>query len=218
MSSRRGFIGASVGAAVVAGSAGSPASSAAGPSGNGLYDMAAVAAALQRPARHRQVFAVAKVAGGVALAQMAHSLDAYAIAFGEGPGTLHVAGVFYGRGVSLLLDDETWKAYSVSEGLRRRDDDPGAPAEGNPFLRDPANGASLAAQQKRGATFLACDNALADWAAYFVTVSSGNDRTLDEIHRDLRAHLIPGAMLIPAGVAALNMAQEVHFTYVQATL
>jgi hypothetical protein len=32
------------------------------------------------------------------------------------------------------------------------------------------------------------------------------------IHDDLAAHFLPGAFLVPAGVAAINAAQEARFT------
>jgi hypothetical protein len=40
----------------------------------------------------------------------------------------------------------------------------------------------------------------------------------EDVHAEFRAHLLPGALLVPAGVAALNAAQEARFTYVQAAL
>jgi intracellular sulfur oxidation DsrE/DsrF family protein len=33
------------------------------------------------------------------------------------------------------------------------------------------------------------------------------------MHDDLAAHFVPGVMLVPAGVAAINAVQEAHFTY-----
>jgi intracellular sulfur oxidation DsrE/DsrF family protein len=214
MSSRRGFIGGSVGAAL-AGSAGAAGEAAVAGS---PYDLAAVRATLHRPSRHRQVFGVARVADGLAIGQMRHSLDAYETALGEGPGSLHVAAVFYGRGVVMLLDDRAWRTYALAQGLRQRGDTPVREGDGNPYWSDGANGPALHSLAMRGASFFACDNALADWAAYIVSMAGASDRSLDEIHRDLRARLVPGALLVPAGVAALNMAQEAHFTYVQATL
>jgi len=178
-----------------------------------LYDFPALAQRLARPARHRQVFATARVADGVVVGYMKHAMEAYETTLGEGPGALHPAAVFYGLGVVLGLDNEMWRTLRLAEGVKRRGDVLTAQAvNANPFA------AEFAALTRRGATLLVCDNALADWATYLVTTAGFNDRTIEAIHTDLRSHILPGALLVPAGVAALNAAQEAHFTYLQASL
>ena len=143
---------------------------------------------------------------------MRHALDAYQDAMGEGPGTLHVAAVFYGRGVIMGLNDRAWSTYRLAEAARKRGDVVTAmQTTGNPFAEE------MRALSKRGATYLVCDNALADWATYLTAALGTSTQTPDEVRADLRASLFPGALLVPAGVAALNATQEAHFTYVQAT-
>ncbi|MBD5657415.1 MAG: DsrE family protein [Candidatus Eremiobacteraeota bacterium] len=208
MTTRRTFIGAAATLAVA--DASRPAASAAGPS---PYDFAAIDARLQRPVRHRQVFAVAKTSDGAVTGYMRHALDAYEIAMAEGPGTLHVAAVFYGRGVVMGLNDAIWTKYTIADALRKRGDAlSSAQISGNPFAAD------MRVLARRGATFLVCDNALADWATFFTVALGTSDRSPDDVRAELRTSLFPGALLVPAGVAALNSAQEAHFTYVQATL
>jgi hypothetical protein len=41
---------------------------------------------------------------------------------------------------------------------------------------------------------------------------------IETVHADLRAHLLPGALLVPAGVASVNQAQEMKFTFMQASV
>ncbi|GAC1313189.1 MAG: hypothetical protein NVS2B3_17620 [Vulcanimicrobiaceae bacterium] len=212
MTSRRTFIAAGAALAAIpavdAGPARAAAASAAMP-----YDLAAVAARLARPAKHRQVFATNRVADGIVVGYIKHAMDAYESAYGDGPGALHPAAVFYGRGVLLGLGSEMWKTYRLNEGLKRRGDvltDP--QTTGHPFATE------FADLGRRGATYLVCDNALTDWATYLVTTAGFNDRSIDAVHADLRSHLVPGAFLVPAGVAALNQAQEAHFTFFQASL
>ena len=175
------------------------------------YHFAEVAARLGRAARHRQVFAVPRVADGVVTGLMRHGLDAYEIVRGEGPGALHPAAVFYARGVVLGCDDAAWRAYRLGDAVRRRGDVLAATATGNPFSRE------LSELTQRGATLLVCDNALADLATYLVTEANFNDRPIETVHASLRRQLFPGALLVPAGVAALNEAQEARFTFVQAS-
>jgi intracellular sulfur oxidation DsrE/DsrF family protein len=177
------------------------------------YDFAAVDARLNRVARHRQVFATARISDGVVVALMNHGIDAYENAMGEGPGALHAAAVFYARGVVLGLDDAMWRKYRLASAALRRGDSIGSQtAAHNPFSD------ALAALAARGATLLVCDRALADWSTYLVGLGGFSATSPEDVHAEFRAHLLPGALLVPAGVAALNAAQEARFTYVQAAL
>ena len=177
------------------------------------YDFPAIAARLARPAKHRQVYATNRVADGIVFGYMRHVIDAYEVAYGEGPGAMHAAAVFYGRGVVLGLGDSLWTKYRIAESVVRRGDVlSDRTAAGHPFLTE------IGALSRRGATYLVCDNALADWATYLVTSAGFNDRTIEGVHADLRAHLVAGALLIPAGVAGLTHAQEARFTFAQASI
>ena len=118
-------------------------------------------------------------------------------------GALHPAAVFYARGVVLGLDDSAWHTYRLTDASRRRGDVLTATVEsGNPYARE------LSALSGRGATLLVCDNALADLATYLVVQAGFNERPVEALHADLRQRLLPSALLVPAGVAALNEAQE----------
>ncbi|GAC1529231.1 MAG: hypothetical protein NVS2B8_16810 [Vulcanimicrobiaceae bacterium] len=208
MSSRRTFLAAGAAVAALA----EPAALVAATSASSPYDFAAIDARLTRPAKHRQVMAVNSVTDGRVFGYAKHSMDAVEVAMGEGPGAMHVATVFYGRAVVLGVDATMWKKYRLSENLKRRGDIVSDPSDGHPFAAD------VASIVKRGATILVCDNALADWSTYLVTSAGFNDRRIEDVHADLRTHLIAGALLVPAGVAAVNSAQEAHFTYFQATM
>lgn len=210
MPSRRTFLAAGAAIAAVPATAPDVARSAVGGS---VYDFAAIDVRLARQAKHRQIMAVNRVADGVVVGYMGHSMDAYESAMHEGPGAMHVGAVFYGRGVILGLNDTMWKTYRLAEASKRRGDVLTAQvSDGHPFATE------FAGLVKRGAFFLVCDNALTDWATYLVTTAGFNDRTIEAVHADLRGHLVAGAMLVPAGVAALNTAQEARFTYFQASL
>lgn len=164
---------------------------------------------LASPRRHRQVFGFAHVREGAGLGQMRNSLDAYEFARREGPGTLHALAVFYASAVALALDDLVWREHHVAEALRLRGDavqHEGA-REGNPFA--PA----IAALAARGASFFVCDNALTGFATTLVGGGFAPG-PLEHVLAALRAHLLPGSVVVPAGVAALNDAQEARYTYV----
>jgi intracellular sulfur oxidation DsrE/DsrF family protein len=75
-----------------------------------------------------------------------------------------------------------------------------AAGTGNPFVRGP-RGWSFGELQARHVSFFACNNALADLAR--------RTGTTPDV---LRSHVLPGMMVVPAGVAAINALQEERFT------
>jgi intracellular sulfur oxidation DsrE/DsrF family protein len=194
------------------------------------WNRGAFEAILARPYRHRQVFASARMSDGLVLHYMENSLQAYEHGFGEGPGTLHAAAVLYGPALAITLRDEMWTKYRLAtvlsgaaaqEGLRERvqgmvdsllhrGSDGASASSGNPYA------ARLAALVARGASFFVCDNALHKLSQTLSVTMHSPDS--EAIHNDLGAHLLPGTMIVPAGVAALNAAQEARFTFFQATL
>lgn len=194
MSSRRNFLAAT---ALAAAAAGVPL---AAPAAAG-FDRAAFEARARLPFAHRQAFASPRVADGAVLGFMYNSLNAYETGFGEGPGTLHAAAVLYHTGVALALDDDAWRTFGLADATRAAGDRlTVANAAGNPFLHSP-QGWGIADLQRRNASFFVCHNALADLARRTGT-------TFDV----LQAHVLPGMMVVPAGVAAVNALQEEHFT------
>lgn len=193
MSSRRTFISAGALAAVAGGM---PLTALAAPA---AFDRAAFEARVRAPFAHRQAFASALTADGAVLGFMRNSLDAYDGPMGE-PGSLHAAAVLYHHGVALGLDDDAWRRFALANRLRAAGDRVSASGDGNPYLHS-ARGGGIAELQARHASFFVCRNALNDLAT-----TSGTDLAT------LAAHLLPGTMLVPAGVAAINALQEEHFT------
>jgi hypothetical protein len=199
------------------------------------FDLAAIEACLDLPFRHRQAFGSYRLADGAAAAFMLNSLNAYEFDYGDGPGTLHALGIFYGTAVAMLLDDAAWRRYKLDVLQQRRGDPAKRQVDdgGNPYLRprsslDRASAradlhgfyhdASLTALAKRQASFLACDNALSGLATDIAVTYGIADVPVQTVHADLRAHLFPGTLLVPAGVAAVNQAQEMKFTFIPASL
>jgi len=193
------------------------------------FDRSALEVVLAKPARHRQVFASSALRGGVLLQYMKNALNAYEVDYGEGPGTHHTVAVLYGSAVSIVLDDAAWKKYNVASVVTAQYGDkvdryPGQHtniAERNPFAGpnggSPTGEESITALVKRTANFILCNTALAGFAG--ATVGSGyRAATASQIHADLLTRLLPGTVVVPYGVAALNDAQEAHFTFYQATM
>jgi intracellular sulfur oxidation DsrE/DsrF family protein len=208
---RNAFIGTSA-AALAA-----PAAAAGAQTPSAAFDRKAFEAILNKPFRHRQVFAATKLSGAAVLNYMRNSLRAYAEGFGEGPGTLHAIGVFYGGAVALGLTGDMWRKYPIATTLE-------IPYWGGSQFSPKQNAAAtnpyaaeVQALVDQGAHFFLCNNVMVNLAAA-VSQSGPTAPTVAQIHDDLVANLMPGTMVVPAGVAALNAAQEARFTLMQATI
>ncbi len=182
------------------------------------FDLDALMARLNEPAKHKQVFASPRIADGDVLSYMRNSLEAYETGFNQGPGSLRVAAVFYGRGVALAVDDAAWTKYAIADMMKKAGESIAHPERGgNPYWHAPEGETSLETLAARGAIYMACNNALKGLAKRLAATAAGAPGQ-EDVYADLRAHLIPGAILVPAGVAAINAAQEARFTLFQATL
>jgi intracellular sulfur oxidation DsrE/DsrF family protein len=155
--------------------------------------------------RHRQVFGADGVDIGSLLEEMTSSFDAYEFALGEGPGTLEVLAVLYGAATPAAIAGPVWRTYRLAARLHRRD-----PV--NPF------GARVAALQARGARFVACNNSLRGLAIAVANGVPTVQQPVDDVLQAMRANLLPGVTIVPAGVAAIDAAQEAGYTYIQASL
>lgn len=174
------------------------------------FDRVAFEKILNRPFAHRQVFASTALGNGIVLHYMENSLAAYEHGFNEGPGTVHAAAVLYGTSLSLACDDTIWSKYHLAALLAGMKTNPETIKDAeskNPFA------ARVAALQTAGASFFVCNNALRG-----LTGSISEKSGTGDVYADVVAHLLPGVMVVPAGVAALNAAQEARFTYIQASL
>ncbi len=165
------------------------------------------------PFRHRQVFGSRSLASGVVLHLMTNSLKAYHSpnGFDNGPHSLHAAAVLYGTSITAVLTDAAWVDLRLPEFLERLGDlAPGNPAA-NPFS------GVVADLTQASASFFVCNNALHDVAQALAAATPGG-RSPNETYTALFGAVKPNAIVVPAGVAALNALQEYHFTLVQATM
>jgi len=187
------------------------------------FDARAFAAILDQPFPHRQVVAATSFGEGTAaLAFMENTIKAYVdpIYFNAGPKSVHAAAVFYhGASVLLALDDAMWAKYPLGEYLQPA----GAAAKpSDKIARTNENAATIAKLVGTyGASFFVCNNALSGIAASFVQklAAAGTTPTRAQVialHDEFAAHFLPGVTLVPAGVAAINAAQEARFTYLRA--
>ncbi|MBV8148204.1 MAG: hypothetical protein JO092_03845 [Candidatus Eremiobacteraeota bacterium] len=193
------------------------------------FDVTAFDAALSTTATHRHLFAATKLAGGLVLGQMRGVLDAYED-IGMPAAGVHPVAVFY-HGLSVLLgfDDVVWNEYFIPTRSKRTQHmneyerdfntvyDP--KVRGNPCLhktgkKDDSSIEALVADA--GARFFVCNNAAKGFAQYYIAPRLKSDPL--KVYATLAAHLVPNAMLVPAGIWAVHAVQERRYTYLQATL
>ncbi len=211
------------GAAFVA--AAQPANAAEAPAGRSAID-----AVLHRSARHKQVIAAPRINRGTALRYAGNGLNAFQFAFNEGAGALHVVCVFYGPSVFYASNDVLWGRYGLFDFLDRANDSLPLVVHTpqNPFLHakstlhssdapDDLHGFyhdfSVEALSRRGVSWFVCNNALTETAR---EIAAEQKATPESVYADFRRNLIPGALVVPAGVAAVVLAQEAGFTLLPA--
>lgn len=226
---RRSFLSAAAATIAAAGLARATGSTALAAGADGAvlsYD--AFLATARAPFKHKQLFTSPRANDGAVFAYMRNSLNGYQFGWGEGPGTLHAVAVLNGIGVAQGVNDAMWARYRLAE-LMGRAGDPvkSAGAErGNPWLHgagtyprndtDPSapynRDASIETLLRRGATFYVCNNALNGLAMKAVAAGFAGSSGADAVHAELRRNLIPGGLLVPAGVTTIDALQQEHFT------
>lgn len=165
--------------------------------------------------KHRQLFDAPVTNNGIPLVHLLNYYDTYNKAFGVKDQDINGVLTFYGFTTFHGLTDEMWARYDLGEFLGEKDA-AGQPYTANPWRTAPVilgstlPQASIEAQQKRGATFIICDNALGI-LANMVAQKRGLDG--QTVYADMKSNILPGVTLVPAMVIAIGQAQEAGLTY-----
>lgn len=159
--------------------------------------------------KHRQLFH-ATAAGDVAMLMANNFLDAYTGEFAAKPGEVNAVIGIHGGALSLGFNDAAWAKYAMGKGSSVTDPATREPALKNIFASGGRLG--IAESQKRGIVFLVCNTALRLRAR---GLAAERGETPEAIYEDLKASLLPGMILVPAMVVAVNRSQEAGFTYLR---
>jgi intracellular sulfur oxidation DsrE/DsrF family protein len=150
---------------------------------------------------------------------MQNSFNAGEFSFGWGKGNVAVGAVLYGPSIILALNDAMWAKYPFGAAFGMKDAS-GKPETANVYYKaqtsmsfdgDPGAGGnvyqdwSAEACLKRGAVFMVCNNALNAFAG-MMAMQMGVDPKATVA--EWRANIVPGFMVVPAGVGALQAAME----------
>jgi hypothetical protein len=184
---------------------------------------------------HRCLFDFPQHKNGVPLLHVLNYLNTYQVAYKTTAGQVGAVGTFYGIGtqasIPLAFNDAAWSKYGLGDytGLK---DAAGKAYTRNVFHRPTSNDVHLLTQavqtppipgfagampaigieslQKMGTTFLLCANALGAWCQELEARGKGKAA---DIEQDLRANLVPGVVVVPAMVIAIEKAQEAGIRY-----
>ncbi|MDQ6829896.1 MAG: hypothetical protein M3081_13635 [Gemmatimonadota bacterium] len=121
-------------------------------------------------------------------------------------------------GVQMAFGDALWDKYAIGEDVKVSDPATKAPAKRNVFWREAAGSnatpdpSMLDSLHARGAIFLACNRAAMNWSR---RMAEKNHRSVEEVQAEVRAGLIPGALLMPSGIFAMIRAQNAGCAYMR---
>jgi len=161
---------------------------------------------------HRQLFHATGHGDGAAMLMAANYLDVYASAYGARPE--HVSAVIgvHGTALPIGLVDAVWEKYELGKRMSITDPDTKEPAKRNIFaLGGPI---SIDTVMRRGVVLLVCNVALTRLSNSIATAVSSPQA---DVYNDLKTAVLPGAVVVPGLVVAMNRAQEKGFTYVRAS-
>lgn len=164
---------------------------------------------------YRQLFDAPAPAGGIPLVHVLNYYDTYNKAFNVSDKDVNAVLTFYGATTFYALSDAAWAKYNLGAFLDTRDAK-GVPATANPWRAAPEiigmtlPQASIEGLQKRGATFIVCNNALTIFSG-LVAKKNGLDPAA--VYQDMKANILPGVTLVPGMVIAIEQAQKAGLTY-----
>jgi intracellular sulfur oxidation DsrE/DsrF family protein len=167
-------------------------------------------------AKHRQFFDAPAPAGGIPLVHVMNYYDTYNKAYGVKDRDIDAVLTFYGSTTFHGINDAMWAKYRLGEFLEITDPATGKPATANPWRSAPVilgmtiPPASIEGLQKRGATFIVCNNALQIFSGLLAT-KRGLDPAV--VYQDLNANILPGVELVPGMVVAVEQAARAGLTY-----
>jgi hypothetical protein len=177
------------------------------------FQLGAFDTALATPAKQRHLFACITEAS-VALAATRSTLNAYHVLGVPATDVQPVVVFYHGAAVLSAFDDAMWTRYVVPTNSAPASDSK-EKITGNPLMKkkggdwDSSIPALVADANTR---FFVCNLATHGYASRF---AKHLHLSAKDVYEDLAGHLIPNAMLVPAGVWAIHAIQERQYTLLQ---
>lgn len=160
-------------------------------------------------ASDRAVFDAPAIGSGTFLDLATRYLDNCDAVYGRNGHSACVVLNIRTRAVALALSDELWSRYALGAEYDVKDPQTKLPATQNPYREVPPGAypgtGALNDLVKRGAVVLVCDFALGHLSTRLATKGG---RPAEQVHAELRAGFIPGAIAVPSGIYGLAKAQN----------
>jgi len=190
-----------------------------------LYHFDQYEAIVNRSLTFRQVFEWPSLENRELWGNAVNALNSFQFAYGAPADQIQIVVQAYSGSTAATFDDFIWNKYSLGQALQMPDAQ-GNPATVNPFLHSKIPAAqvttpptdqtdpyyfdySIEGLQRRGVLFLTCNNSLTGTAnAAYQSSRNPDNLTAAQITAEMQAHLIPGALLVPAGVGELVRLQD----------
>lgn len=196
------------------------------------WNVSAFNALLKKPARIKQVYDIISIGEGRFLNNIKNSLNGLHFGFGIPADAIQVVAALHGPSNLVNYDDYVWQKYRVGEWLKVEDPKTGAPAVRNIFYTSAAGAhmqyssndpndegsvyqdKSIQGLQSRGVRFLSCHTATEEQARVLVKRLNLNE-SVEQVVRDLQAHILPGILIVASMVAAVALLQtEGQYSYI----
>ena len=177
------------------------------------FQLGAFEAALATPAKHKHLFAGITQAG-VALNATRSTLNAYHVLGVPAADVQPVVVFYHGTAVLSAFDDTMWTRYVMPTNSAPVSDST-EKITGNPLMKEKGgdwDSSIPALVASANARFFVCNLATHGYASRF---AKHLHLSAKDVYEDLASHLIPNAMLVPAGVWAIHAIQERQYTLLQ---
>jgi intracellular sulfur oxidation DsrE/DsrF family protein len=170
-------------------------------------------------AKYRVVFNTNAPADGAAFNLVSAFLDGYAEVHATKDDETRAVVVFRQMGTVMALNDEMWSRYGIGASRQINDPATGAPAVRNVFWKSAPDSATPSKDKieplhARGMISLVCNVSL---GSIGYTFAKAANRDVEEVRKEVRANLVPGAIIVPSGIYALIRAQNAGCAFMQGT-
>jgi len=165
--------------------------------------------------KYRQLFDANAPNGGIPLIHALNYYDTYNNAYKVSDRDIDAVVTFYGTTTFHGLTDAMWSKYKLGEVVNEKDAS-GNGATANPWRTSPVilgaarPAASIESLQRRGATFILCNNALTILSGM---VAQQRGLSPEAVYADMKANILPGVTLVPGMVVAIDKAQQAGVSY-----
>jgi hypothetical protein len=170
-----------------------------------------------KAAEFRVVFNASDVADGAAMNYALGFFDDYREVHGTTDAQTRPVIVFRRLGTPMAFNDAMWAKYPIGEDTKTTDSATKALAKRNVYWRGAQNSQSndkIEPLHARGMISLVCSIATNNAGRRYA-----EQMKLDvaEVQKELRANLVPGAILVPSGIYALIHTQNLGCAFMQGT-